>query len=82
MKFCADIFASLDMDVEIMLFISSLFAYLILQSLRNAHMEKRAKHLKSNGLPDNFKMVATPATSGQKPSESQDAPNKEAQNAR
>jgi len=82
MKFCADIFASLDMDVEIMLFISSLFAYLILQSLRNAHMEKRAKHLKSNGIPDNFKMVATPATSGQKPSESQDAPNKEAQNAR
>jgi len=74
MKFCIEVFTSLDMDVEITLFLSSLVAFFILQSLRKAHSETRGKHLKLPGVPCNAK-IHMARDEKSKPSENQDVQN-------
>jgi len=74
MKFCIDIFTSLDMDVEITLFLSSLVAFFILQSLRKTHSDTRGKHLKFSGVPCDAKMHMA-RDEKRKPPENQDVQN-------
>jgi len=74
MKFCIEVFTSLDMDIEIMLFLSSLVAFFILKSLRKTHIEARGKNMRFPGAPCNAK-VYTACDSNIKSPENQDAQN-------